>query len=94
MSIFDIRPRVCVEAKADARLLGKLIDEMRACHAANGALAHQEHPKCRATEVLRPRFFLGVAAGDTWRLFNVTERDGRAALGDELFDLGRLEFRP
>jgi hypothetical protein len=48
--------------------------------------------KCVAIAELRPRLFLVVAAGETWRLFTVVERDGQAVLGDELPDLNRLHF--
>jgi hypothetical protein len=33
-----------------------------------------------------------VAAAETWRLFTVVERHGRATLGDELPNLERLQF--
>jgi hypothetical protein len=82
---------VAVEAKADAKLLSKLLREMRACQA--GAPHNQnDHKKCLAIAVLRPRLFLGVAAGETWSIFTVVERDGRSVLGDELPNLDNLHF--
>jgi hypothetical protein len=90
MPIAAARSRVGVEAKADKRRLDKLVEQMRACEAA----VHAEHNKCRALQIFRPQLFLGVAAAETWRLFRVAERDGRAVLGDELPDLDRLYFKP
>src|SRR5262249_46794016 len=92
MTVTGARPRVAVEAKADASLLGKLIDEMRTCLDADAPGDHTEHNKCRAIAELQPKFFLGVAAGEPWRLFTVVDRDGRAVLGDELPDLDGLNF--
>lgn len=92
MTITAAHPRIAVEAKADAKLLGKLINEMRTCQAADASGGHQEHNKCIAIAELRPRLFLGVAAGETWRLFTVADRGGRAVLGDELPDLDALHF--
>ncbi|HWB23341.1 MAG TPA: hypothetical protein VG652_10680 [Gaiellaceae bacterium] len=95
MPITAVRPRVGVEAKADAKLLGKLFDGMRACQASGAPHpVTSDHKKCLAIAELQPRLFLGVAAGDTWRLFTVVERDGRAVLGDELPDLNDLHFSP
>jgi hypothetical protein len=77
------------DVKADEKLLDSLFREIRACQAGK----HGEHHKCEAIEVLRPRFFLGVAAGESWRLFSVGVRDGRAVLADELSDLRELSFK-
>jgi hypothetical protein len=93
MTIAEVRSRVGVEAKANAKQLGKLLDNMRACHTASAPHNRSEHKKCLAIAELRPPLFLGVAAPETWRLFSVVERDGRAALGDELPDLDRLHFK-
>jgi hypothetical protein len=85
------RACVVVEAKADKRELDKLIDEMRACQAGS----HKQHNKCEALRVFQPELFLGVAAGEDWRLFPVIRRDGRVRLGKEpLPNLDRLYFRP
>ena len=92
MTLAATRSRVGIEAKATARLLGKLLDEMRGCRAASAPSLHSEHKKCLAIDALRPRLFLGVAAGETWRLFAVVEHEGRAALGDELSNLDGLHF--
>ena len=64
MTIAATRSRVGVEAKADERLLDGLFAKMGACQGE----VHAEHNKCRAMEVFRPRLFLGVAAGEDWRL--------------------------
>ena len=92
MPVQSARSHVGVEAKATPKMLAKLLAGMRACQ--NDGLRHSrsDHVKCTAIAVLRPRLFLGVAAAETWRLFNVVERDGRAVLGDELPDLDRLRF--
>lgn len=92
MPIAAARPRVGVEAKADAKLLDKLLDGMRACQASGTPHGASDHKKCLAISELQPRLFLGVAAGETWRLFTVVQRDGRAVLGDELPDLDGLHF--
>jgi hypothetical protein len=92
MTIDEARSRLAVEVKADAKLLGKLLDRMRARQAADAAIPHTNHASCLAIAELRPPLFLAVAANETWRLFNVVERDGRAVLGDELPDLDRLQF--
>ena len=42
-------------------------------------------------EVFRPRLFLGVAAGEDWRLFDVEEGEGRVVLGEPR-DLDWLHF--
>lgn len=89
MTLAAARSRICVEAKADARLLNKLLEGMQACRG-DGDRTH-EHNKCRALEVFRPLFFLGVAASETWRLFRVDERNGRAVLAERC-DLGYLQF--
>lgn len=88
MSAASTRCRVAVETKADAKLLDRLVRYMRGC---DGEL-HPEHAKCRAIDVLHPRLFLGVAAGETWRLFSMREDGGRVSLGDELSTLDRLRF--
>jgi hypothetical protein len=94
MPITAARPWVGVEAKATAKLLDKLLEGMRACQASSAPHGASDHAKCLAIAELQPRFFLGVAAGETWRLFTVVERDGRAVLGDELPDLNDLHFSP
>jgi hypothetical protein len=75
---------VVVEAKfrpKGASGLERLIRKMRSC----GGTAHAEHRKCEALQVVRPDFFLGVAASETWRLFPVIhDRNGRLVLGDPL----------
>ena len=88
MSPVATHSRVAVETKATPKLLDRLLREMRACR----ATSHAEHKKCLALQVIRPQLFLGVAASETWRLCNVTERDGRAVLRDELPDLESLRF--
>lgn len=93
MPLAAARSRVGVEAKSNAVLLEKLIAEIRRCQAATVPSKHREHPKCLALAELRPALFLGVAASETWRLFTVVERDGRAILGDELPNLELLHFR-
>lgn len=75
----------------DAR---QALDGMRACHAEGAAHGRSDHVKCSAIAELRPDLFLGVAAGETWRLFTVVEENGRAVLGDELPDLDGLHFLP
>lgn len=75
-----IRTRVAGEARATPTLLDRLLRDMRACD----GKSHREHEKCLALQVLRPRLFPGIAAAETWRLFTVAERDGRAAPGREL----------
>jgi len=92
MRITAVRPRVGVEAKADAKLLTKLFDGMRACQASGAPHGASDHKKCLAIAQLRPRLFLGIAAGEAWRVFMVVERDGCAVLGDELPDLVGLHF--
>jgi hypothetical protein len=86
------RSRVGVEIKATAEKLDKLLAGMRACCADGAPHSRSDHVKCSAIAVLRPRLFLGVAAAETWRLFRVVERRGRAVLGDELPDLNGLHF--
>lgn len=81
-----------VEAKATAKMLDRLLEGMRACHTDGAPHSRTDHVKCSAIAVVRPRLFLGVAAAETWRLFTVVERNGRAVLGDELPDLDRLRF--
>lgn len=89
MRLDEARSRVVVETKATGRLLQHLLREMRGCR----ATGHPEHDKCVALQVLRPRFFLAVAASETWRLFTVVDREGRAVLGEELRDLEYVRFR-
>jgi hypothetical protein len=89
MTIATLRSRAGVEAKANKNLLDKLFQEMRACQMGS----HSQHNKCLAIDAFRVDLFLGVAAGETWRLFSVAERNGRAVLGDELPDLDRLHFK-
>jgi hypothetical protein len=92
MPLAAARSRVGVEAKATAKRLDKLLAGMRACHAEGAPHIGTDHVKCSAIAVLRPCLFLGVAAAETWRLFAVVERSGRAVLGDELPNLDRLHF--
>jgi hypothetical protein len=88
MTLEAARSRVGVEAKADERGLARLIERIRECQ--QGRISPDDprhaddHKKCNAIHVLRPRFFLGVAAAETWRVFDVIDRDGRASLGEEL----------
>lgn len=89
MGLDEARSRAVVETKATARLLQVLVREMHDCQATE----HPEHEKCVALQVLRPGLFLAAAASETWRLFTVVERDGRAVLGEELPNLERLRFR-
>lgn len=84
------RSCVVVEAKADTRALDLLIDEMRACQGES----HGQHNKCEALNVFQPRFFLGVAAGEDWRLFPVVTRGGRKVLGKKPLPLNRLQYKP
>lgn len=85
MKLAAVRPRVGVEAKATGDQLDHLLQGMQRCHGESGrGHSKSDHSKCLAIEVLQPRFFLGVAAGATWRLLPVVEREGRAVLGDEL----------
>ena len=88
MSVAATGSRVAVETKATPTLLDRLLREMRSCQ----STAHAEHEKCLALQVLRPRLFLAVAASQTWRLYTVVERDGRAVLGDELTHLQTIHF--
>jgi hypothetical protein len=92
MPLSAARSRVGVEAKATAAMLDKMLAGMLACHAEGAPHSEPDHVKCSAIAVLRPRLFLGVAAAETWRLFTVVERHGRAVLGDELSDLDALRF--
>jgi hypothetical protein len=92
MSLGAARSRVAIEAKATAKMLDKLIQGMRACPAEGVRHTRSDHVKCLGIALLRPRLFLGVAAGETWRLFKVVDRDGRAVLGDELATLDDLYF--
>jgi hypothetical protein len=92
MTLFELRSRAVVEVKATAPMLDGLLEEMRSCR--DHATSHgPEHAKCEAIAVIEPELFVGIAANETWRLFTVEHRDGRAVLGDELADLGRLAFR-
>jgi hypothetical protein len=59
MTIATVRSRVGVEAKADPKLLGKLVDEMRSCQASSAPHGASAHKKCLAIAELRPRLFLG-----------------------------------
>jgi hypothetical protein len=92
MSMHAARSSVGIEAKATPEMLEKLLTGMRACQSHGTPHSRSDQVKCAAIAVLRPRLFLGVAAAETWRLFSVVERDGRAVLGDELPDLDRLRF--
>ena len=96
MPISAARSRVAVEVKADPKILIEMLGRIRACQMGQAVPGHSksEHKKCVAIEVLRPALFLGVAAGETWRLFNIAEQDGRAVLGEELPELDALTFRP
>lgn len=88
MPLWATRSCVAVETKATPKLLERMLREMHACQAAS----HKEHEKCLALQVIRPRLFLAVAAMETWRLWTVVDRGGRAVLGDELPDLESLHF--
>jgi hypothetical protein len=89
----QLRVEVGVEVKATKRLLEKLVSGMQSCQGeSQGSHSDKDHKKCLAIEVFRPRLFLGVAASETWRLFPIVERDGRAVLGDELRGLDDLHF--
>jgi hypothetical protein len=88
MCLDEARSRVVVETKATAKLVQHLLREMRACQ----GVGHPEHEKCVALQVLRPRFFLAVAASETWRLFTVADRNDRVVLGEELPALEALQF--
>jgi hypothetical protein len=92
MSLASARSRVAMEAKATAKMLEELVQEMQACPTGSIRADHSQHSKCRALEVLRPRLFLSVAAGETWHLFNVRDVDGRAVLGDEVSNFDDLYF--
>ena len=69
MPVTAARSRVGIEAKATAKMLDKLLEGMRACHADGAPHSRTDHVKCSAIAELRPRLFLGVAAAETWRLF-------------------------
>ena len=85
--------RVGVEVKQTSRYLDSLIRGMRGCKGSpDRGHSRSEHKKCQALDLLHPRFFLGIAAGEDWRLFKVQECDGRAVLGEQLPDLDLLYF--
>ena len=84
--------RVGIEVKADRSRLNRLLEEMRTCQAGPPGCDHQEHKKCQAVEVFRPRRFVGVAAGEIWRVFNVASHQGRLVVAEELPDLRDLRF--
>jgi hypothetical protein len=89
MTVPTTQFRIGGEAKADKKLLDKLLQAMQVCHGAG----HREHNKCRAIKVFRPRMFLAFAAAETWRLFDVVQaEDGYAVLGSETSDFRRLHF--
>jgi hypothetical protein len=94
MPISAARSRVGVEVKAHADVVDKLLQRMQACQMGHPVRGHSvsDHKKCRAIEVLRPSLVLGVAAAETWRVFTVDERDGRAVLGEPR-DLDCLHFK-
>jgi len=92
MPLAAARSRVGIEAKANAKVLDKLLRGMRACQANSTPHSVTDHVKCSAIAVLHPRLFLGVAAVETWRLFTVVECEGRPVLGDELADLDVVRF--
>jgi hypothetical protein len=92
MPLTAARSQVGVESKADSKLLGRLLDRLRSCPGTSPPCAPTDHQKCLAIATLRPRLFLGVAAGETWRLFSVAEDQGRAVLGEELSSLDQLRF--
>jgi hypothetical protein len=92
MSLETAGTRVAVEAKAKPMMLARLLEGMRACQTDGTPHGKSDHVKCAAIAELRPRLFLGVSAGGTWRLFTVVDREGRAVLGGELPDLDRLRF--
>jgi len=97
MTIRAARSRVGVEVKADETSLARLLHAMRACQeglvSADDPRHRIDHKKCNALDVLQPRFFLGVAADETWRLFPVLDRGQRAVFGDELPRLDDIRFK-
>lgn len=93
MAAAALPTQVAIEAKATPKMLNHLIAGMLACHADATPHDRTDHVKCNAVDVLRPRFFLGVAARETWRIFTVGKHDGRHTLGEELTpDLRALHF--
>jgi hypothetical protein len=92
MTVATARLRVAVEAKATGVGLDRLLKGMRACQG-RGMRGHtgSNHKKCLGIEVFGPQLFLGVAAGDDWRLCCVDTGDGRAVLGKPC-DLACLRF--
>ena len=81
MTVAAARSRVAVEAKADEKLLNNLLHGMQACQGqSEGQHKDTDHKKCRGLQVFRPRLLLGVAAGETCRLFSVKESHGRTLL--------------
>jgi len=93
MTPTEARSRVGVEVKAKANELASLLRKMQACPGETGAgHSNTEHRKCSALSVFRPRHFLGIAAGEVWRLFDVVRRDNRYVVGRELPNLDCLHF--
>lgn len=96
MTASTARSRVGVEVKADLAGLERLLNAMRDCQegriGADDPRHQRDHKKCHALDVLRPRLFLAVAAGETWRLLRVIDQNGRAVFGGELRTLEELCF--
>jgi hypothetical protein len=78
--------QVIVEAKFKVNgsdSLEEMIRHLRECDGAHDA-EHDDHTTCRGLQVFRPDLVLGVAALETWCLFEVVEGDdGRLVLADE-----------
>jgi hypothetical protein len=87
-----VRSRVGIEVKADAKKLDALLGEMGTCQPSVTDPVHREHRKCQAIDVFRPHRFVGVAAGEVWRVFDVVSRDGRFVVAEELPGLDDLRF--
>lgn len=92
MTFGEVRTRVAIEVKADGASLSKLLHGMQVCQGESQGLHEDtDHKKCLALQAFRPELFLGVAAGETWRVFGVEQRDGRAVVGAPR-DLDCLNF--
>jgi hypothetical protein len=81
-----LRSAVIVEAKfkvTGSDSLDGMIGHMSVCDGAHDA-EHDDHTTCRGLQVFRPDLVLGVAALETWSLFEVVEGDDlRLVLADE-----------
>jgi len=88
MTLAAARSRIGVEAKADRKELARLIEKMRDCQKnrldPDDPRHADDHKKCNGIDVLRPSFFVGIAAGETWRVFPVVERGGHAVFDNEV----------